>query len=72
VDQASERRASGLRKLAGKRHRVHFRALQPSTNREQGMHLAHLILSGWVRSVSFPFSVKWLKSSLERLSEKDS
>src|SRR5215203_6215687 len=32
VGQAPEK-ASGLRKLARKRHRVHFRALQPSTNR---------------------------------------
>src|SRR5829696_8804649 len=63
VGRAPERRASGLRRLARKRHRVHFRALRPSTNRAQGTHLAHLILSGWVRSVSIPFSVKWLKSS---------
>ena len=30
---SSARRASGLRKLARKRHRVHFRALRPSTIR---------------------------------------
>src|SRR5215218_8864177 len=49
-------------------HRVHFRERCDLRRSEQDTHLAQLILSGWVRSVSIPFSVTWLKSSVKKLS----
>jgi hypothetical protein len=63
------RRASGLSKLATKRHRVHFRALQPSTIRAgHAPRSAHFERMGKER-ISIPFSVKWLKSSLAKFAE---